>query len=699
MRPSSLRPGSAAAPGARNGEAEPARAGEAIGARGRGPRRLVSGDAASAPRPASRCAAGSGNCACSSSSSGPAPRRLSSTSASPTRPSGLPGRRARATTSSRRATPGPSAITAVGHTGLDRFAAAFPRRRSVVQADGRELPFADGAFELGFSNAVIEHVAGGREGQRRFVTELCRVAGRVFVTTPNRWFPVDPHTLSRSPTGCPRAPRRRLFRARGFDDVLDPLGPGRAVGALSLPGEVFDGDDPRRGGTAVSSALVRRPVWILHVFVVGLALHNFVMAELYAAGVRGNRARCRVGLEGGAARRSGSCSSCATRLASLSTRGRSTCSRSSTEPSSSSTACAPALARRPRHPPRRPARRAPRPAPGGRLLLRPRPRPDRARRPLARGDRALRPPPRRRVRAHRHLRDSALVVAQLRRARLVPPPARLRLPGLSNLPENFVYNTGNEHPLRRLVSVFLSPLATSYMLVARCSSPPPGGCGSGAAPRLAADHGASLRGPALDALALVRTSHSRSACSSSPPSGRSGDSGSSPPRSVGGLGLVFVKAYPHIAPRRRYTASELKVQRQNRPHAGRGPGGRERLRGREHLEPHTEPAGRDLERRSTIPRASARATPARPPRARTCRSRRVSRATRSSASTPGSPGRLSSSPGAWRCSGDRCAARAWLGAAIAAMLRLGLQTDIIGVPWVVCLLWPLAGWRVSHPET
>ena len=32
---------------------------------------------------------------------------------------------------------------------------------------------------------------------------------------------------------------------------------------------------------------VQRPVWILHVFVVGLALHNVVMAELYAAGVRG----------------------------------------------------------------------------------------------------------------------------------------------------------------------------------------------------------------------------------------------------------------------------------------------------------------------------------------------------------------------------------------------------------------------------
>lgn len=117
--------------------------------------------------------------------------------------------------------PWPERITGVGHTELDAFEAAFPQVRA-VRADGRDLPFADGEFDLGFSNAVVEHVAGGREGQRRFVHELCRVSKRVFVTTPNRWFPLEVHTLRPFVHWLPSGPRERLVP---FEDVLDPLGP------------------------------------------------------------------------------------------------------------------------------------------------------------------------------------------------------------------------------------------------------------------------------------------------------------------------------------------------------------------------------------------------------------------------------------------------------------------------------------------
>jgi hypothetical protein len=117
--------------------------------------------------------------------------------------------------------PWPEQITGVGHTELDRFASAFPTVRA-VRADGRDLPFADGAFDLGFSNAVVEHVGGGRDGQRRFVHELCRVARRVFVTTPNRFFPLEVHTLLPFVHWLPAGARERLIP---FDDVLDLLGP------------------------------------------------------------------------------------------------------------------------------------------------------------------------------------------------------------------------------------------------------------------------------------------------------------------------------------------------------------------------------------------------------------------------------------------------------------------------------------------
>ncbi len=143
--------------------------------------------------------------------------------------------------------PWPAQVTGVGHTELDRFEAAFPTV-TAVRADGRELPFADGQFDLGFSNAVVEHVAGGRDGQRQFVNELCRVARRVFVTTPNRWFPVDPHSLLPFVHWLPDGSRRRrLLAARGFDDVLDPLGPGELAALFPYPVRIV-----RRGMTLVA---------------------------------------------------------------------------------------------------------------------------------------------------------------------------------------------------------------------------------------------------------------------------------------------------------------------------------------------------------------------------------------------------------------------------------------------------------------
>jgi SAM-dependent methyltransferase len=123
--------------------------------------------------------------------------------------------------------PWPAQITAVAPYPAADFQAAFPDVRFVV-GDGRSLPFRDGEFDIGFSNAVIEHV-GAREQQRAFAAEMVRTCGRIFLCTPNRWFPIDPHTLLPFVHWLPRGLRYPLLRATGngywaSEDTLNPLG-------------------------------------------------------------------------------------------------------------------------------------------------------------------------------------------------------------------------------------------------------------------------------------------------------------------------------------------------------------------------------------------------------------------------------------------------------------------------------------------
>jgi len=89
--------------------------------------------------------------------------------------------------------PEKSAITAVGLEDGSHLEERYPGLRFVKVSAGA-LPFDDGEFDVAHSSAVIEHV-GSRRNQADFLRELWRVARRgVFVTTPNRWFPVELHT-------------------------------------------------------------------------------------------------------------------------------------------------------------------------------------------------------------------------------------------------------------------------------------------------------------------------------------------------------------------------------------------------------------------------------------------------------------------------------------------------------------------------
>lgn len=117
-------------------------------------------------------------------------------------------------------------LTALGlHDGGD-FRLRYPDV-AYVQGDACSLPFADRSFDIVFSNAVIEHV-GDIDRQRLFVAEALRVGRRVFMTTPNRWFPVEVHTRLPFVHWLPRRAAGRAYdlAGRGWAREIHPLGSG-----------------------------------------------------------------------------------------------------------------------------------------------------------------------------------------------------------------------------------------------------------------------------------------------------------------------------------------------------------------------------------------------------------------------------------------------------------------------------------------
>lgn len=116
--------------------------------------------------------------------------------------------------------PYPDNITAVSKGSLTYFAARYPKVKAVI-SDGRRLDFPDDNFDIGYSNAVVEHV-GDFPQQIQFLKELYRVSRRGYLTTPNRLFPVEVHT---------RVPLLHLLLSKpAFDRFLRRIGKGWAAG-------------------------------------------------------------------------------------------------------------------------------------------------------------------------------------------------------------------------------------------------------------------------------------------------------------------------------------------------------------------------------------------------------------------------------------------------------------------------------------
>ena len=295
------------------------------------------------------------------------------------------------------------------------------------------------------------------------------------------------------------------------------------------------------------------------------------------------------------------------------------------------------------------------------------------------------------------LLDLALVSLQAWRDSGVPGWYREQLgldyEGLSGLPENWVYNTGDENnPIRRLVSTFLSPLASAYALVVALiyvASRPLrwwwGLLGLLLYVALLFTHtraalAALAFGLVVLALAQRRIAPAVLAAASV------------------AVAAIFLAAYPSIGPSTSYTPEELEFLRENAQQQG-GTSGDPFGGGEASTESHwrnlrdgvrvviEHPQGHGLGNAGVV-------------------AKRTGVEIKAGESTypelgvdAGMAGMLAFVlwnvallAGLWR-------REAWLAAALASVLVIGLQTDVIGIHWIAFTVWVAAGLALGIAAT
>jgi len=253
--------------------------------------------------------------------------------------------------------------------------------------------------------------------------------------------------------------------------------------------------------------------------------------------------------------------------------------------------------------------------------------------------------------------------------------------GLSFLPENFVYNQGNNVVFRRLTSTFLSPLATAYLLVI-------------ALLLMTLRRRASVLLALLLFAALLWT-HTRAALAALIVGLlllallRRALAPALLAVLVAVVGVAFVKGYPHFGPRTHFTASELRYQEhhaQTAPQVSHDATSANEASTREHLQSLREGLRTVIHHPWGFGLGNAGVT-----------AERTGAKLKAGESTYTELGAETGIIGGllfgvwslvllWRLLGSPP-----LAAAFAATLFLGLQTDVIGIPWLAVVVWALAG--------
>ena len=105
-------------------------------------------------------------------------------------------------------------------------------RFTAVEGDATNLPFADASFDIAFSNSVIEHMTNWAR-QQMFAAEARRVAKKLWIQTPARSFPLEPHLLAPFFQYLPKRLQTRMARHFTVWGLLTKPNPGRVDEMLS----------------------------------------------------------------------------------------------------------------------------------------------------------------------------------------------------------------------------------------------------------------------------------------------------------------------------------------------------------------------------------------------------------------------------------------------------------------------------------
>ena len=107
-------------------------------------------------------------------------------------------------------------ITCLSNQNLDKLKELYPNLKTIL-ADGRDTKLLENSFDISISNATLEHV-GNFEEQIIFVKEMYRISKKkIIVVTPNRFYPIDTHTMLPLIHWLPKKFHRKILKMLKYD--------------------------------------------------------------------------------------------------------------------------------------------------------------------------------------------------------------------------------------------------------------------------------------------------------------------------------------------------------------------------------------------------------------------------------------------------------------------------------------------------